>query len=261
MSIYGALSGKPGAQPLVLLHGWGMTSDIWQSWLPALEADFQVLVVDLPGLGRSPFETAKPYSLDTLAEQILAYSQPRLQQPAIWLGWSLGGIVAAHISANYPECSRGLVTIATNPCFVQRPDWPEAMPPETFEAFQDALGTEPFKTLKRFAQLQGQGDPDPRQLLRTLRAVTAESLSSASKLEASLALLAADYRPLFAGLSLPRLFLYAAEDALVPVAVAQSALLRGHSLRIANAGHLPFITAEQAVTQAVMHWAKEGVHA
>ncbi|MFT6916704.1 MAG: pimeloyl-[acyl-carrier protein] methyl ester esterase [Motiliproteus sp.] len=259
MSLYGALSGKPGAQPLVLLHGWGMTSGIWQSWLPALEAEFQVLIIDLPGLGSSFFEGDKPYTLTALAEQILAYSQPLLQQqPAIWLGWSLGGIVAAQIADQYPEQAAGLVTIATNPCFVERPDWPEAMAPETFEAFQDALGTHTLKTLKRFAMLQGQGDPDPRQLLRSLKAVTAESLSSASRLEESLALLATDYRPLFAGLSLPRLFLYGTEDALVPAAVAHSTLLSAHSRLIANAGHLPFITAEHAVTDAVIqatrHW-------
>lgn len=260
MSLHLEQQGTPGAQPLVLLHGWGMSSAIWQSWLPALESHFHVIVIDLPGLGRSSFAADESYSIDALAEQIWQHSRPLLPQPAIWLGWSLGGIVAAQIAAKHPACSRGLITVATNPCFVQRPDWPEAMALETFEAFQALLVTHPLKTLNRFAMLQGQGDPDPRNLLRTLKAVIAESLGGASKLEASLALLGADYRPLFAGLSLPRLFLYAAEDALVPAAVAHSSLLSEFSQRIDNAGHLPFITAEQAVTQAVTGWFQGLVH-
>ncbi len=258
MSLYVEQRGNPDGQPLVLLHGWGMSSAIWQQWLPMLEADFQVLLVDLPGLGRSGYDSDTPYSLDSLAQQILQHLDPLLTQPPIWLGWSLGGVIAAYIAAQYPERALGLITIATNPCFVQRPDWPEAMPWATFDSFQQALAVNPLKTLQRFTMLQAQGDPEPRQLLRTLKAVVAET-SAASMLAPALALLAADYRLLFASLKLPRLFLFAAEDALVPVAVAQSDLLNDWALRIEHAGHLPFITAEPVVTKAVIKAVNEAV--
>ena len=264
MSLYVEQVGNPEGQPLVLLHGWGMSSAIWESWLPMLEADFQILLVDLPGLGRSGYSSDQPYSLGRLAEQILQHLEPLLSRPAIWLGWSLGGVVAAHIVVHYPERALGLITIATNPCFVQRQDWPEAMPLETFTSFQEALEVNALKTLNRFAMLQSQGDPEPRQLLRTLKAIVADTSRTASMLAPSLALLAADYRPLFASLTLPRLFLFATEDALVPVAVVQSTLLNELALRIDHAGHLPFISAEpivtMAVTGAVKCWAQGLAH-
>lgn len=253
MSLYVEQRGNPDGLPLVLLHGWGMSGAIWQSWLPVLEQNFHVLVVDLPGLGRSTFDTDQPYHLDTLADLILQQLAPRLTQPAIWLGWSLGGVVAAHITQRYPERAAALVTISTNPCFVQRSDWSEAMPLATFDAFQCALEQNPVKTLNRFAMLQGQGDPEARNLLRTLKGIIAES-SAAPRLAESLALLAEDYRPLFAQLQVPRLFLFAANDALVPVAVSLQPLLKRHAQLIDSAGHIPFISAEPAVTQAVIGW-------
>ncbi|MEH6823102.1 MAG: alpha/beta fold hydrolase [Motiliproteus sp.] len=245
--------GNPDAQPLVLLHGWGMSGAIWESWLPVLEQDFHVLVVDLPGLGRSTFDTDQPYTLDTLTDLILQQLASRLTQPAIWLGWSLGGVVAAHIAQRYPERAAALITISTNPCFVQRADWPEAMPRATFDAFQRSLEQNPVKTLNRFAMLQVQGDPEARNLLRTLKGIIAES-SATPRLAESLALLAEDYRPLFAGLKVPRLFLFAANDALVPAAVGVQSLVKKDAQLIDSAGHVAFITAEQAVTQAVVGW-------
>ncbi|MEH6471468.1 MAG: alpha/beta fold hydrolase [Halopseudomonas sp.] len=257
MSLHIEQRGNPDAQPLVLLHGWGMSSDIWDSWLPSLEQDYRLLLVDLPGLGRSRFEIDQPYSLDALVEQIIGGIAPMLTQPALWLGWSLGGVVAAQIADRCPEQVEGLITISTTPCFVQRPGWPDAMPVETFEAFQYSLEQHPIKTLNRFAMLQGQGDPQARSLLRTLKAVIADASEQPLRLAESLALLAEDYRPLFAGLSVPRLFLFAENDALVPQAVASQPLLAQHAQWIEQAGHVPFISAEPAVTQIVNDWVKE----
>ena len=257
MSLYIQQSGRHDAPALILLHGWGMSSAIWQGWLPVLEREYQVITVDLPGLGKSGFASDQPYRLDTLADLIVEQITPRLTASALWLGWSLGGLVAAQIAQRCPEKVSGLITISTSPCFVQRPDWPEAMLAETFSSFQDSLALNPQKTLTRFAMLQGQGDPDARALLRRLKPIIAESVAGASKLSESLALLADDYRSLFAELSVPRLFLFADNDALVPGAVSQSELLRNHAHLLADAGHVPFINSEPVVTQVINDWVRE----
>ncbi len=51
-----ACTGAAGAQApdLVLLHGWGLHSVVWDPVVPALLQHFQVTVIDLPGMGRSP---------------------------------------------------------------------------------------------------------------------------------------------------------------------------------------------------------------
>lgn len=62
--------------PLVLLHGWGVTFEIWQDLLPLLTPHFQVIMVELPGHGASPFDSSSPYfaacadSLDELRRHL-----------------------------------------------------------------------------------------------------------------------------------------------------------------------------------------------
>ena len=77
---------------LVLVHGWGMNGAVWHQAVEQLSQHFRVHVVDLPGFGHSHqlhFET-----MEELAQQVL-HSAP---DNAIWLGWSLGGLVATHIA-------------------------------------------------------------------------------------------------------------------------------------------------------------------
>jgi pimeloyl-[acyl-carrier protein] methyl ester esterase len=42
---------------------------------------------------------------------------------AIWLGWSLGGLVASQIALPHPERVQALVT-ASSPCFSAQEEWP-----------------------------------------------------------------------------------------------------------------------------------------
>lgn len=40
--------------PLVLFHGWGFDSQIWQPIIPYLKPKYQIILVDLPGFGLTP---------------------------------------------------------------------------------------------------------------------------------------------------------------------------------------------------------------
>ena len=74
---------------LILVHGWGMHSGVWDAIMPGLLQQFQVTVVDLPGLGRSPIPGGE-YDLDYLTHHVLQIA-PR---NAVWVGWSLGGMAS-----------------------------------------------------------------------------------------------------------------------------------------------------------------------
>ncbi|MFH7422752.1 transporter, partial [Pseudomonas syringae pv. tagetis] len=52
-----------------------------------------------------------------------------------WLGgWSLGGMLAAALAARRGEGCSGLLTLASNACFVTRGAWPNAMAAQDFDA-------------------------------------------------------------------------------------------------------------------------------
>ena len=49
-------------RPLLLIHGWGVTYAIWQNLAPLLKTYFQLVMIELPGIGNSPLvSTTLPY--------------------------------------------------------------------------------------------------------------------------------------------------------------------------------------------------------
>ncbi|PSL15461.1 pimeloyl-[acyl-carrier protein] methyl ester esterase [Marinobacterium halophilum] len=232
---------------LVLLHGWGLSSDIWGDFADRLSERYRVTRVDLPGLGRSA--PAGDMSLETVVESLLAVAPER----AHWVGWSLGGQLALAVAAKVPERVASLSLIAANPCFVAREGWPCAMAAEVFGAFAESLVGNEAKTLQRFAALQTRGSVSARDELKQLKAVIADARPQA--LAAALQLLEADLRTALVGLNCPAQLLLGREDQLVPVALADEALRLNAQLRIQiieQSAHLPFISHADTVLTRLM---------
>jgi pimeloyl-ACP methyl ester carboxylesterase len=48
--------------PLLLIHGWGVTYSMWENLAPLLTAHYQLIMIELPGVGGSPqVEPGQPY--------------------------------------------------------------------------------------------------------------------------------------------------------------------------------------------------------
>ena len=69
VKIWYAVFGK--GQPVILLHGGLANSSYWGSLVPALSGDYQVIVMDSRGHGRST-RTNEPIGYDLMASDVLA---------------------------------------------------------------------------------------------------------------------------------------------------------------------------------------------
>lgn len=98
--------------PLVLVHGLGGTIENWRALAPPLAAGHRVLVPDLPGHGRSGL-LPDARNVDALAESVLAELDAEAIRGAVWIGHSLGGLVALRAAALRPDAARGLVLAAS----------------------------------------------------------------------------------------------------------------------------------------------------
>lgn len=248
-----ACTGPAGADApeLVLLHGWGLHALVWDPVVPALLERFQVTVIDLPGMGRSPLPAGE-YDLDYVLRLLLAVAPAR----AVWMGWSLGGTLATMLAARHPERVTGLVLVASNPRFTQQPDWPTAMSPRAFAGFRDLFDEDRDGTLIRFLSLQCQGSVRQREDIRFLQEILHhQGLPAPEALQAGLHLLdRLDARAALAGLRCPLLALFGAQDVLVPAAVVpalQSLQPTLETVVIAGSGHVPFLAQPAAFQQAV----------
>jgi pimeloyl-ACP methyl ester carboxylesterase len=97
-----------GGQPLVLVHGLGGTIENWLALAPPLAGRHRVLVPNLPGHGGSaPLPEAR--DVDALAEAVLGIADAEGAGNAVWIGHSLGGVVALRAAVLRPDAVRGLV--------------------------------------------------------------------------------------------------------------------------------------------------------
>ncbi|VDC24939.1 alpha/beta fold hydrolase [Pseudogemmobacter humi] len=97
-----SLSGPEGAPVLVLIHGLGLTRQIWQDLLPQLAARFRVIAYDLSGHGDSAPPPAKPVLRD-LSEQLARLLDHLGIGRAALAGFSLGGMVARRFAQDHPS--------------------------------------------------------------------------------------------------------------------------------------------------------------
>ena len=93
---------------LVLVHGLGGTIENWRAIGPPLVESHRVLVPDLPGHGGSAL-LAEAGNVDALAEAVLGIADAEQMRGAVWIGHSLGGVVALRAAVLRPDVVRGLV--------------------------------------------------------------------------------------------------------------------------------------------------------
>jgi pimeloyl-ACP methyl ester carboxylesterase len=105
------VGGPPDGRPIVLLHGLGGSRSNWAFVAPELARTRRVLVVDLPGHGRSSPLPAAP-GLGPYADRVARLLEEEGHAPADVVGHSLGGLVGIRLAARRPELVRSLVLSA-----------------------------------------------------------------------------------------------------------------------------------------------------
>lgn len=240
---------------LVLLHGWGLNAEIWHCIREELASHFTLHLVDLPGFGRSRGFGAM--SLDEMAQEVLDAAP----QNAVWLGWSLGGLVASQIALSRPDRVKALVTVASSPCFSAQDAWP-GIKPEVLAGFQQQLSEDFQRTVERFLALQTMGTETARKDARTLKqTVLSLPMPEVEVLNGGLELLkTVDLRASLASLTIPHLRIYGYLDGIVPRKVApllDDLWPKSQSMVVAKAAHAPFISHPDEFCSALTVFIRE----
>ena len=95
--------------PILLVHCLGCDRTEWRDVAAQLRRTHRVIAVDLPGMGATPPRAR--YDLDETADELSALLHAERATPAVVIGHSLGGAIAAHLAERHPADVAGLVVV------------------------------------------------------------------------------------------------------------------------------------------------------
>ncbi len=108
-------AGDPASPPLLLIHGAPGRAENWNYFLnhPQLINRFHLIAVDRMGYGGSDKGQSESSLKKQAALIIEALSLNHSSKPAVVVGYSFGGPVAARIAIEYPQKVSGLILISS----------------------------------------------------------------------------------------------------------------------------------------------------
>lgn len=240
-------------EPVVLIHGWTMSQELWRQQVPALAKSHRVITYDLRGHGRSEKPAAGPYDLPTFAKDLERLLAGLGVERTALVGWSMGASVAVAFAAQHPERVRRLVLVAGTPLLVAKPDFPHALPPEQARAFAERLSQDYGEAMRAFVDMM-LPDSDDAELRRWIHGVTQQTNG---QIAAAILEIAGttDTRPWVRGVSVPTLVLHGERDS---VCLPDAARYYAETIPDARlhlfegAGHCPFLTQAEAFNRELI---------
>jgi len=233
--------------PIVFLHGWGQSKQIWQK---QREAFPDALYLNLPGHGGA---TDSDDWITSIASQLP-------ESPSLIVGWSLGGIIAMQLALKHPEKVASLALVASTPSFCLKQGWEHGCGDEMFNAFRSGIKTSSVKTMSRFFTLMFQGDEITRREYNGIAHTVIDKVSPPSEagLKNGLELLGKiDLRPQLDQIIQPTLVMHGDGDAVIPTDAGRylSENIPGSNWHLfEQCGHAPFLTQSEIFNKALEAW-------
>ena len=229
---------------LVMLHGFGCDSRVFQSIGTKLSKDHDVIMVDLPGHGQTKEQFR---SFHYSAYQLLGALGIYLKEPFTLLGWSMGGQIALEMYKQKPELIRSLVLISSTPKFVASDDFEQGMNEAVFSKFKKGLKNDPKRTMDDFYSLMFAEKEEAGKYLPSLITQT-PSLTTLNECMESFEKF--DERDILEDVNVPALILTGDSDKIVDMKASEymSGKAKNSILKIfKGAGHAPHLTREEEV--------------
>jgi pimeloyl-ACP methyl ester carboxylesterase len=97
--------------PIVLLHGFGASIGHWRKNIPVLARHgYTIYALDLLGFGDSA-KPDLPYSMELWHQLVQDFWVTHIQTPAVWIGNSIGALLALMVVTQTPQLAKGGVLL------------------------------------------------------------------------------------------------------------------------------------------------------
>lgn len=272
-SVHALASRPPQARgPAVLLvHGFGASTDHWRYNIPALSERHEVHAIDLLGFGRSAKPAGLIYGGGLWRDQLVAYVRERIGRPTVLVGNSLGGFAALAAGVALGREAAGVVLINAAGPFSDEQAEPKGWGAITKRTIGAALLRSPVLQRLLFENLRR-----PATIRRTLNQVYIDRTNVNEELVEAIRRPSLDpgafgvFRTvfdiprgqpldeLFAQLQAPLLLLWGIRDPWINAAGRRAAFQRHAPAAttevVLDAGHCPHDEVPEQVNAALLEW-------
>lgn len=235
--------------PVVLLHGFPLSSLIWQEQQKQLSDQYRVITPDLRGHGKSPILPGV-YEMETMAGDVFALLDSLGIEKAVLMGHSMGGYVALAARKLAPERLLALGLVASQ----AGADTEEGKQSRYKTA--DKVAAEGSKVIadamipKLFAPNLPAESPIIEQVRRIILGTEPAGIIGTLKGMAA----RADSTAMLPTIEIPVLLLTADQDQIIPAAKAKAmaaAMPKATLTIIEGAGHMPMLEKPEATTAGI----------
>lgn len=210
-------------RPVVLIHGWPLSSDSWDPQIVALaEAGFKAIAYDRRGFGRSG-QPPTGYDYDTFADDLAdVLKATGATSDVALVGFSMGGgEIARYMSRHGGQgISQAVLVSSVVPYMLRTEDNPDGVPQEAFDQMSAGM-REDFRAFFTtfFKDFYGVGwvtQPVSDEQLHWAW-MTAMKAGQYATLQSAKAFASTDFRPDLAHFKVPTLVIHGTSDKTVPI--------------------------------------------
>jgi pimeloyl-ACP methyl ester carboxylesterase len=214
-------------RPVVLIHGWPLSSRSWELQVPALvDAGHRVITYDRRGFGWSS-QPWSGYDYDTFAADLDALLTELDVRDATLVGFSMGGGEVARYVAKHgtDRVAKAVFAAAVPPYLYKSDDNPDGgLDDATIQQFQGGVTSDRIGFLDQFTRMffapGGEGEPLVSEPSRLYHRSIAEFASPKGTLDCITAFGRTDFRADLEAFSIPTLVIHGDADGIVPFEVS-----------------------------------------
>ncbi len=244
--------------PIVLLHGFAETYEIWSTIQDELAQQFTLIIPEIPGCGNN-FSFEKALSMEGIADFVDDILQQEKIEQTILFGHSMGGYAAAAFAEKYAEKLSGLSFIHSQ---ASADSAEKKKVREQAIAFIEKNGKEQFlKTLipKLYAGATTDYLEEKKWHHRLAQQYSSEQIMACYQAMKS----RKDRTKVLSELNIPVQFILGTEDASVDLkqAISQSQLCKISKVNIFNkTGHTSFIENTSLLKKSLINFSYDVLH-
>ena len=219
-------------RPVVLLHGWPLSSDSWDDQAFAIaNAGYRVIAYDRRGFGRSS-QPWSGYDYNTLTDDLREILKALDLTDATLVGFSMGGGEVARYMSKYNGAGvvQAALIASVVPYMLKTPDNPKGTEQNVFDEIGAGIKKDRAKFFASFFKdFYGVGmvkHPVSDEVLHASWNVTMQS-GLKPTLACAESFGSTDFRPDLASFQVPTLIIHGTEDKTVPIDPAARAAAQG----------------------------------